>query len=421
MRKPAAGLRPRLFTAILPALILALAWLSPARGAQSDEDCLTCHSDPELKRAEGASLSVSQEKYARSSHGQAGLACLDCHADLRGIRDFPHAERLKRVSCASCHEKPAADMALGIHGRTSMENKGLLPGCPDCHGRHDIGPGSDFESPTAAINLPRTCGRCHLERVKNGRGGEFIRQYENSIHFRAIKKSGLTLSASCSSCHGTHAIQRADTPPSLVSRKNIIRTCGQCHVGIEKDYLDGVHGKDYVKGIKDVPVCTDCHSEHSILPARDPNSRIYTTHVAEVCARCHDNLTIARQYRMSASRLKSFSDSYHGTALKFGETRVANCSSCHGFHDIRAASDPKSSINPDNLPQTCGRCHAGAGKNFARGKIHAIQDETVAAKYRSSHVIKRIYLVLIAVILSSLVLFIAADLFRRAVSGKRHG
>ena len=403
------------------ALGLALLSLAPKLQAQSQDDCLACHSDPELKRANGTSLFLNQERYADSSHGQAGLSCLDCHAGLRGVRDFPHAEKLKKVACASCHEKPASEASLSIHGRTASDKKEPLPGCPDCHGSHDIRPARDFESMTSPINLPQTCGRCHLEKVKNGRGGEFIRQYEQSIHFRAIKKSGLTLSASCSTCHGSHAIQAVGSSQSLVSRKNIIRACGQCHVGIEKDYLEGVHGKDYLKGIKDVPVCTDCHSEHAILQAQDPNSRVYVTRVAEVCARCHDNLSIARQYGMSASRLKSFSDSYHGTALKFGETRVANCSSCHGFHDIRAASDPKSTINPANLPQTCGRCHAGAGKNFARGKIHSIQDETVTAKYRSSHVIKRIYLILITVILSTLVLFIAADLFRRAVARKRHG
>lgn len=282
-------------------------------------------------------------------------------------------------------------------------------------------PAGDIDSMSSPLNLPRTCGQCHWEKVKNGRGGAFIHLYEKSIHFRAIEKSGLTLAASCSNCHGSHAVRQVRDLRSLVSRKSIVHTCGQCHVGIERDYLEGVHGKDYVKGIKDVPICTDCHSEHSILSPQDADSRVYATRVAEVCVKCHDNLAIARQYGLSPSRMKTFSASYHGTALKFGETRVANCSSCHGFHDIRAASDPKSSINPANLPQTCGRCHAGAGKNFARGKIHSVQDETVMAKYRSSHIIKRIYLILITVILSTLILFIAADLFRRAVTRNKHG
>ena len=35
----------------------------------------------------------------------------------------------------------------------------------------------------------------------------------------------------------------------------------------------------------------------------------------------------------------------------------ANCASCHGFHNIFPSSDVRSSVNADNLNQTCGRCH----------------------------------------------------------------
>lgn len=412
------------FASLAPVLLAALltgAGAPIAAAAQSDEDCLACHSDRELRRGNGSPLFVDQRALRDSIHGRAGRSCLDCHADLKGREDFPHAEKLRRVDCASCHAESLREVADSVHGRPAGKSGAAVVRCQDCHGGHDVLPAEDLDSPTSPLNLPRTCGRCHLERVKNGRGGEFIRQYEKSIHFRAIEKSGLTLSASCVDCHGGHGIRAAGEARSSVSRESIIQTCGRCHVGIRRDYLEGVHGKDYVKGITDVPVCTDCHSEHAILSAQDAESKVYVTRVAELCARCHDNLTIARQYNMSPSRLKSYSDTYHGTALKYGETRVANCSSCHGVHDIRAASDPQSSINPTRLPVTCGRCHAGAGKNFARGQIHAAVDETVAAKYRSSHVVKRIYLILITVIMSSLVVFIAADLFRRWADRKRHG
>jgi cytochrome b subunit of formate dehydrogenase len=57
-------------------------------------------------------------------------------------------------------------------------------------------------------------------------------------------------------------------------------------------------------------------------------------------------------------------------AAKAGAETVANCSSCHGIHNIRASSDPKSTIHPANLARTCGQCHAGAGQRFALGQIH---------------------------------------------------
>jgi predicted CXXCH cytochrome family protein len=174
--------------------------------------------------------------------------------------------------------------------------------------------------------------------------------------------------------------------------------------------MEGVHGKDYVKGNKDIPVCTDCHSEHDIISPQDLNSTVYATKVADVCARCHDDEALARQYGFLTERLKTYSGSFHGTASKFGETRVANCASCHGFHGIRPSFDPKSSIHPDNLPQTCGNCHPGAGENFAQGKIHVVS-EKVSNKW--AYFVKMFYIIMITAVISVFLVFIAADLFHR--------
>ena len=299
---------------------------------------------------------------------------------------------------------------MSVHGRPSLLKDVPPVRCADCHGTHEIKGKDDYDSMVFPIKLPATCEKCHLEKVKTRKGSDFIRQYEKSVHFQALDKSGLTLSASCSSCHGGHNIKRVDDTSSLVSRKNIIRTCGKCHVGIEKNYLEGVHGKDYVKGIKDVPVCTDCHSEHDILSPQDLSSTVYSTKVAAVCSRCHDDEAITRRFGMLSQRLKSYSSSFHGTASRFGETRVANCASCHGFHDIRPSSDPQSLIAPANLPSTCGRCHPGAGPNFAKGKIHVVSEKE---SNKLGHFVKRFYLLLIATIIGTFFIFIAADLSNR--------
>ena len=47
-----------------------------------------------------------------------------------------------------------------------------------------------------------------------------------------------------------------------------------------------------------------------------------------------------------------------------------NCASCHGAHDILPSSDPASKVSKENLVETCGECHPGAGARFAQGKIH---------------------------------------------------
>lgn len=381
--------------------------------SQTDEDCMACHEDSELRTEDDKSLYVDYEKFLSSVHGKAGFSCINCHSDLEGFEDFPHPEKLQAVSCGNCHDKSLEEFKMSIHIEATPEEDCCAVSCKDCHGKHDIKSKDDLYSRVFPLNLPRTCERCHLEQVKTEKGTEFIKQYGRSIHFRALEKAGLTISANCSHCHGAHDIKSVNDPLSPVSRRNIIRTCGQCHVGIQRDYLEGVHGKDYEKGVKDVPVCTDCHSEHDIVSPRDLSSKVYATKVAEVCSRCHDDQVLARTYGFLTSRLKTYSDSFHGTASKFGETRVANCASCHGFHDIRTSLDPKSSIHPDNLPVTCGKCHPGASKHFADGQIHYIPEEIITAKYKSPLFVKTIYIILITVIISVFILFIAADLFHR--------
>ena len=385
-------------------------WIASAGLAAGDEDCLTCHGDKDLKSGRGRSMFLDAEKFQASVHGLAEIGCADCHADLRKVKDFPHAEKLKPVDCSACHDQEAAEVKSSVHMQPHRAENPIVVTCADCHGAHDIRKKDDTESSVFSINIPDTCDRCHLERVKIKNGNAFVMQYQQSAHYKALQKAGLSLSANCVTCHGGHDVKAAGDPQSRVSRKSIIKTCGRCHVGIEKDYLEGVHGKDYVRGVKDVPVCNDCHSEHGILSPTDISSRVYATKVAAVCSRCHDDERLGRQYGFLTSRLKTYSASYHGTASKFGETRVANCASCHGFHDIRTSADPKSPINAANLAATCGQCHPGAGVNFAKGKIHVVSAKTES---QGSHVAKIIYIIIIGGLISVFLLFIAADLFHR--------
>lgn len=404
-------------------LLFSLLFLlfSPLNISASDEDCLMCHGDPDLKNDRGQSLFVDSEKFQLSVHGKAGFSCTDCHADLRKVDDFPHAETLEKVACGECHAEASREFQESIHWQA--EEKLNLPRvrCQDCHGTHEIKGRNDLGSQVFPLNLPHTCEKCHLEKVETPRGFEFIKQYQNSIHYKALEKAGLTISANCSHCHGSHAVKPTHDPDSPISRGNIIRTCGQCHVGIQRDYLEGVHGTDYVQGIRDVPVCADCHSEHEIHSPQELSSRVYATKVAAACSKCHDDIALSEQYGFIAARFKTYSESFHGTASKYGEKRVANCASCHGFHGIRKSSDPKSSIHPANIPETCGKCHPGAGKHFAEGKIHYIPKDIDVPKYKIPYIIKKIYIFLISGFIVIFLIFISADLIHRAVHKEKHG
>ena len=190
---------------MLAALGLALAGAGvgaaeKAPPAPSDADCLACHEDPSAKRADGRPL-VPPTSLSASVHGAAGLACIDCHADLARTTDFPHPEKLSPVQCASCHADAVAQYGEGVHAQ-ALRVKPASPAanCADCHGTHDILPTKDPASRTYHLNLVRTCGRCHGDPETIRRGGIAIGNvaalFQDSIHGRALAKSGLVVAPS---------------------------------------------------------------------------------------------------------------------------------------------------------------------------------------------------------------------------------
>jgi formate dehydrogenase gamma subunit len=164
------------------------------------------------------------------------------------------------------------------------------------------------------------------------------------------------------------------------------------------------------QGVTKSPVCTDCHGEHSIRAARDPASRVSVASVSKTCASCHEAEGISEKYDIPGGRLETYADSFHGLAVRGGSTVAANCASCHGFHDIRPSSDPKSSISKENLPATCGKCHPGAGGNFAKGKVHVA---LTAREEPFLYYIRNFYVLLIAATISGMALHNGLDFIRK--------
>ena len=403
--------------------LLCIFWaLSSGRlAAQENEICFECHNDPEMVSETGDTLCVDSEKFSASIHGQMELECVACHQDLADFEDWPHNESLESVDCGICHDEPLSDWEASVHGLPAREKNDLdAASCADCHGSHYILPGDESASRVYPSNLPRTCLSCHGDSELEGKHKEMGRaekvvSYLNSAHGRALEKSGLIISATCSSCHGSHSIS-----PLNEFDLQIPKICGRCHAGIYNDYLQGVHGEHYLEGNPDVPICTDCHGEHNILGPDDPKSKVSPKQVSAACSRCHEDMTLSRRYGLPSGRLDSYLYSYHGVAQELGDLRVANCASCHGFHDIRSSSDPESSIHPDKLTKTCGECHPNAGENFTLGKIH-VQDER--QDNLGAWLVKQSYLVLIIGLIGGFVAFIMVDLFgyyrrRRAEAGQ---
>lgn len=153
--------------------------------------------------------------------------------------------------------------------------------------------------------------------------------------------------------------------PALVAQEN---NCLECHQSFE----DEDDGPSY-KIVRDVHSqrglsCADCHGGDATLDDMDEVREVKgyrevpsPLEVPNFCARCHSDAAYMHEHNpaLPVDQLDKYKTSIHGRRL-FGkkDTKVANCISCHGVHDIGSAKMPHSSTHPLNIPQTCGRCHA---------------------------------------------------------------
>lgn len=410
----------------------------PSSFPQSNEDCLTCHEDNTLtteRKGKAISLYVNVKMLQNSPHRK--LTCVSCHVGFNA-EDLPHKDNIQPINCLSCHKDarvkhqfhPQMKNANGINGPEGAS-------CKTCHGTHDIVSPKVKTSKWAAGNLIQSCGQCHRDvkeifvtskhyqgysegvlgspnclschrnalvtkkslidslqrknsqeklclschldneeiRSKTAPSAKFITAYEHSVHATAILK-GNPKAATCIDCHTAHGVIPGSDEKSTVNKFNIPNTCSKCHDQIAKDYSESVHGVNVAKGNKEAPVCTDCHGEHNILRHNDPKSPVAFKNLSrEVCSPCHSSVKLEAKYGINTDRYKTFSDSYHGLAIKGGSLEVANCASCHGAHNIKPSSDPTSRVNKANLVKTCGTCHPGANANFTVGKIHVTLEE----------------------------------------------
>ncbi len=218
--------------------------------------------------------------------------------------------------------------------------------------------------------------------------------------------------ATCADCHGAHDIARPTDAHARLARPNVGATCGQCHAAEFAAYRDSVHGVALARGVRDAPVCTDCHGEHAILSHTDPASPVFAANIpGETCGRCHESIRLGEKYGLPQGQVAAFRDSYHGLALRSGQLTAANCASCHGVHDIQPSRDPRSHVHPANLATTCGKCHPGAGVNFALGPVHVLPS-TVSATMVSW--VRFVYLWLIGLAVGGMAVHNALDLVRKA-------
>lgn len=366
------GLRRTHLAVSLILVLVATACTARAERKPKNEDCLACHGDKTLTTevdGKQISLYVDGSKLDHSVHGSM-FTCVDCHKDVKGL---VHATTPKKITCADCHSDAQQAYSHSLHAKPAKSGAPAAT-CIDCHGdAHQVVGSDDPKSPINHLNIPATCGRCHAQKFlmeSNGVGAQPFISYQESVHGRAVARGSMK-AAVCTDCHGAHEILPANDAKSPISKFNVPATCGKCHTQIEQTYMTSIHGQAIARGNTLSPVCTDCHGIHSILSHKDPNSPVAERNISrDTCARCHEGVRLSQEFDVPGNRVSSYMDSYHGLATEGGSVVAANCSSCHGVHDILPSSDPRSTINHANLDATCGKCHQGVTAKFTQARVH---------------------------------------------------
>jgi len=166
-------------------------------------------------------------------------------------------------------------------------------------------------------------------------------------------------------------------------------SCLDCHsalpepLGVSQEkFSQDIHAQ---RGL----TCASCHGGDSTSADADQamsrkagwKGKIERKQIPQLCGSCHSNPAYIRQFNPSlrTDQLAEYDTSVHGKRLAHGDAKVAVCTDCHSVHDLRAPSDPRSTVNPVNVANACARCHADA--NYMKG--HSIPTDQFA-KYSTS-------------------------------------
>ena len=266
---------------------------------------------------------------------------------------------------------PAADQeCLACHGQAGMKSeKGkdiyvspskhaasahAILGCSDCHTTI-----KDFPHPAKIAKVQ--CATCHADEAK---------AYAGSAH-------AILGETACATCHGS--AHEMTSSSALMPGK-----CSECHADEVKSLAESIHGQAAKNGDSDAPKCTSCHGAiHEVKAASEADSTIARKNLADTCAKCHSDAGFLSRHKIPiAHPVESYKQSVHGRAVASGNEKAADCSSCHGNHNIYPARDARSSVNHWKVPETCAQCH----KEIARQFNESVHGEAVKAGDRDAPV-----------------------------------
>jgi len=393
---------------------------SPTSGARATAKCAGCHD----KEGRAVELGVHR--------GERGAGCVDCH---RGHAVVAPSDPIGQLgTCGGCHQEQAIQHRRSLHGNAAVKGDPLAPSCVTCHEHHTILAHTRQDAPTAVMNIPFLCGRCHREGTEVSLQKEIPQQailenFSMSVHGEALYEKGLTVAAVCTSCHTSHDILDHNNPESSINRSKVARTCMQCHGRIEQVHVKVIEGRLWEAEPHKVPSCVECHQPHKIRRRAttgegaanrdcmnchakpeltmvrdgkvvslfvDGDAYELSMHNRTACAQCHTEVDPRHPERACATimtrvdcgichaeQVHDHELSRHGQLAVKGDRDVPVCLTCHSAHATQDHRFPTSSTFARNVPDLCGRCHRRGG--VAAERIDGEMPDIVESYVASAH------------------------------------
>lgn len=195
-----------------------------------------------------------------------------------------------------------------------------------------------------ASNPDAKCLKCHGKQLKKKlENGETMLLQVSADEFGQSVHQVI----GCTGCHrdvpkGKHPSRQPISSQRDYSLQHN-ETCSQCHAARHLDYKDSVHANMVAAGNDAAPVCSDCHSSHSIQ-----RRAVYEPVSGEPCSACHQDIYDA--YAQSVHGLARSK----GNVIREAHVQAPICADCHRSHDVTAVSAI------DYLRDTCLECHDDA-------------------------------------------------------------
>ncbi len=162
----------------------------------------------------------------------------------------------------------------------------------------------------------------------------------------------------CAACHGGHQVVSGQAAAALACGDAVQAICLECHsaaryvaAGSDTGAPGETHGSVHAQAAARLGCaaagvsCFSCHGAHGVLPASDPDSPVNRLNVAATCSSCHPSE--GEEYRASV----------HAAGVAAGDEAAPTCVSCHGGHDVRAATQEGARTAAGRVVFTCAECH----------------------------------------------------------------